>query len=184
MNNQQYSLNDYRLNQVEVRLKLSECRSYYSEEPITDADSAVRFMSEILLDLEREWVCILSLDTKLKPICFNVVSIGSADRALVPIQNIMKAGLLSGASNLILLHTHPSGDPTPSPEDLALTEKVILAGKLMELPLVDHVVSGCGTRQTFSIRSHFPELFDSPEEEKNLEEKLLGTKKKSRGMER
>ncbi len=181
---EQYSLSDYRLDQVEVRLKLSESRTYYSESPITDADSAVLFMAEILRDLEREWVCVLSLDTRLKPINFNVVSIGSADKALAPIQNIMKAGLLSGAAKLILLHTHPSGDPSPSAEDLELTRRTVLAGNLMELPVIDHIVTGSGTGQIFSIRSDFPELFNTEIDEKEVGEMLQKPGKKARGKER
>lgn len=172
----QYALDDYQLKQVDVRLKLSDNRTYYSANPIIDPDDAVLFMSEILKDLDREWVCVLNLDSKLKPINFNVVSVGSVDRALVPIQNIMKAGLLSGAAKLILLHTHPSGDPTPSTEDLELTKKVILAGKLMDLPLVDHVVSGCGTGQTCSIRGEFPDLFSGEYDEREATE-MVGRKR-------
>lgn len=182
MNNQQYSINEYQLNQVEVRLKLSESRTYYSENPITDADSAVLFMSEILRDLDREWVCVLNLDTKLHPVNFNVVSVGDTDRAIAPVQNIMKSILLSGrGASGILLHTHPSGDPTPSAEDLNLTRKAVLAGKIMDLPILDHVILGSVTGRTFSIRSSFPELFDAPVEERDVVDML---KKKSRGRDR
>ena len=172
----QYMLSDYQLKQVEVRLKLSDNRTYYSEKPITDADSAVLFMADILRDLDREWVCVLCLDSKLKPINFNVVSVGGTERALVPIQNIMKAGILSGAARIILLHTHPSGDPTPSMEDLSLTKKVIMAGMLMDLPLVDHVISGCGTGDICSIRSVNPELFSEKYNERKVSELIGKTK--------
>ena len=181
---EQYTLSDYQLKQVEVRLKLSDNRTYYSEDPITDADSAALFMADILKDLDREWVCVLNLDSKMRPINFNVVSIGSIDRAIVPIQNIMKSGLLSGAANILLLHTHPSGDPTPSSEDLMLTKKAVLAGKLMDLPIIDHVVMGSGTRQIFSIRSSFPELFNTEIDEKEVGEMLLKSGKKARRRER
>ena len=157
----QYTLTDYQLKQVDVRLKLSDNRTYYSENPIADADSAVRFMADILKDLDREWVCVLNLDSKMRPINFNVVSIGSIDRAIAPIQNIMKSGLLSGAANILLLHTHPSEDPTPSGEDLMLTKKAFLAGKLMDLPVIDHIVMGSGTGQVFSVQSSYPELFNT-----------------------
>ena len=176
---EQYSLSDYRLDQVEVRLKLSESRSYYSESPITDADSAVLFMADILKDLDREWVCVLNLDSKMRPINFNVVSIGSVDRAIAPIQNIMKSGLLSGAANILLLHTHPSGDPTPSSEDLMLTKKAVLAGKLMDLPVIDHIVMGSGTGQVFSVRSSYPELFNTEIDEKEAGEMLQKPGKKT-----
>ena len=180
----QYTLSDYQLKQVEVRLKLSDNRTYYSEDPITDADSAVRFMADILKDLDREWVCVLNLDSKMRPINFNVVSIGSVDRAIAPIQNIMKSGLLSGAANILLLHTHPSGDPTPSSEDLMLTKKAVLAGKLMDLPVIDHVIAAGGTGLIFSIRSEFPELFTSKISDREVSEVIDGSKKRQRGRDR
>ena len=180
----QYTLSDYQLKQVEVRLKLSDNRTYYSEDPITDADSAVRFMADILKDLDREWVCVLNLDSKMRPINFNVVSIGSVDRAIAPIQNIMKSGLLSGAANILLLHTHPSGDPTPSSEDLMLTKKAVLAGKLMDLPVIDHVIAAGGTGLIFSIRSEFPELFTSEISDREVSEVIDGSKKRQRGRDR
>lgn len=180
----QYTLTDYQLKQVDVRLKLSDNRTYYSENPITDADSAVRFMADILKDLDREWVCVLNLDSKMRPINFNVVSIGSVDRAIAPIQNIMKSGLLSGAANILLLHTHPSGDPTPSSEDLMLTKKAVLAGKLMDLPVIDHVIAAGGTGLLFSIRSEFPELFNTEIDEKEVGELFQKHGKKVRGRER
>ena len=180
----QYMLSDYQLKQVDVRLKLSDNRTYYSEDPITDADSAVRFMAGILKDLDREWVCVLNLDSKMRAINFNVVSIGSVDRAIAPIQNIMKSGLLSGAANILLLHTHPSGDPTPSSEDLMLTKKTVLAGKLMDLPVIDHVIAAGGTGLIFSIRSEFPELFTSEISDREASEMIDGSKKRQRGRDR
>ena len=180
----QYMLSDYQLKQVEVRLKLSDNRTYYSEDPITDADSAVLFMADILKDLDREWVYVLNLDSKMRPINFNVVSIGSVDRAIAPIQNIMKSGFLSGATNILLLHTHPSGDPTPSSEDLMLTKKAVLAGKLIDLPVIDHVIAAGGTGLIFSIRSEFPELFTSEINEKDATEMVDGPKKRLQGRDR
>ena len=160
MKNEQYQLKDYQLDQIEVRLKLSESRTYYSENPITDADSAVQFMSEIMKDLDREWVSVLNLDTRMRPINYNVVSIGNIDSSIAPIQNIMKSILMSGTGKYgILLHTHPSGDPTPSEQDLQLTRKAVLAGMIMDLPIVDHIILACETGKIYSIRSNFPHLF-------------------------
>ena len=185
MNKGQYSLSDYQLNQIDVRLKLSESRTYYSESPITDADSAVRFMADILKDLDREWVCVLNLDTHMRPVNFNVVSIGDTDQAIAPIQNIMKSILMSGTGkNGILLHTHPSGDPTPSEQDLQLTRKAVLAGKIMDLPIVDHVILAGESGDIYSIRSNYPELFSAGVDEKEVGVLLSASKKKTRGKER
>jgi len=166
----QYSLDDYRFPQVEVRLKLMEGPSYYSNEPLDNPDAAVQVMADVLKDLDREWVCTILLDTKLRPVSWTVISIGSINQSLAPIHNIFKAAILSNSAYIILMHTHPSGDPAPSEQDIELTKKVVLAGKLMNIEMIDHVILGSETGDICSMRSLFPELIKAPYEQKAAEE--------------
>jgi DNA repair protein RadC len=66
--------------------------SYYSKTPILNASDAVDVMRDVLKELDREWVCVVNMDNHLKPVNFNVVSIGSINLSLAPIQNILKSG--------------------------------------------------------------------------------------------
>lgn len=152
---------EYEFPQVEVRLKLKEREVLYSTSPINSPEKAIQVMADVLRDLDREMVCIVNMDIKNRPINFNVVSIGSINGSLVPMQNIFKAALLSNSANIMLLHTHPSGDSEPSPEDDAITYKLAEACKLMDVGFVDHVIIGCGTGDIFSYLCKKPEILRS-----------------------
>lgn len=155
----QLSFDDYQLKQVDVRLKLMDGPTYYSKTPILNASDAVDVMRDVLKELDREWVCVVNLDNHLKPVNFNVVSIGSINLSLAPVQNILKSGLLSNCNRLILLHNHPSGELTPSNEDNQLTKRVTEAAKLLEMEVLDHVIVGGQTGEIYSFRQDHPELF-------------------------
>ena len=148
----------YILKESEVRLKLCEGRSLYSPVPLNTPDAAVDIMSGLLRELDHEAACVVNLDSRLRPINFSIIGIGSQNSCLVPIASIFKSALLSGATSIILMHNHPSGDVLPSYEDLSLTERLIQAGRLIEVPLTDHIIVGGITGDWYSIRSSHPEI--------------------------
>lgn len=119
-------------------------------------------MKDILKDMDRETVMVVNLDNKLRPLNFNMVSVGAINQALMPIQNIFKSSILSNASTILLLHNHPSGDPTPSREDYQATKRVVNAGKLLGINLMDHVIVGAMEGRIFSFHKNEPEIFNNP----------------------
>ena len=149
----------YELKQVQVRLRLSEAGSLYSSKEITNDVRAAEVMSDVLAQMDREYICVVNLDTKNRPINYNIVSIGDINTAIVPIQNIFKSTILSNSARIMLMHNHPSGDLTPSIQDMNLTKRVYQIGNLMNLPLVDHVIVAGGSGQTYSLLENYPELF-------------------------
>ena len=157
---EQLKLSDYQLKEVDVRLYLHEKSVHYSTSPMNNPGDAVKAMKEILGDLDREMVCIVNLDTAMRPINYHVVSVGSINESMVPIQNIFKSGLLCNASNLMAFHNHPSGRIFPSLADQEVTKRIVQAGKLMDLPLVDHIIIGAGTDEVYSFRENDPALFE------------------------
>ncbi|MGN0254397.1 MAG: JAB domain-containing protein [Chordicoccus sp.] len=159
----QYSMSDYQLKQVDIRLKLMEGPSYYSQTPLTSPEGAAYVMRDILKELDREWVCVVNMDNHLKPVNFNVVSIGSINQSLAPIQNILKSGILSNCNNLMLMHNHPSGDVEPSREDRQLTKRLVEASKLMDMNVIDHLVIGGQNGDVYSFREHDPDMFTGRE---------------------
>lgn len=156
----QQSLDDYRLPQVDVRLVLKESSPLYSTVALSGPEQAAKVMAEALKDLDREWVCVVNMDNRLRPINYNVVSIGGLNQSLVPIQNVFKSSILSNAGSIMLLHTHPSGDITPSREDESITRKLIEAGKVMDIPVVDHIIIGGGNGRQYSFRENEPDMFE------------------------
>ncbi|MBQ9889389.1 MAG: hypothetical protein IJM41_09115, partial [Bacteroidales bacterium] len=78
--------------------------------------------------------------------------VGDINTSIAAIPNILKSGLMTNAGSFLLLHNHPSGDVTPSQDDILTTRKVIEAGKIMGIPCVDHIVIGGGNGNYCSMR--------------------------------
>ena len=101
---------------------------------------AARLAAAILADTTVEQVLALHFDTKRKLIGIHIVSVGTLDASLVHPRDVFKAACLSNASALIVAHNHPSGDPTPSAEDHALSKRLRLAGELLGVELLDFLI--------------------------------------------
>lgn len=107
---------------------------------LTNGEAVVEYLRLVFSGEKREVIRLLLLDAKLRLIRDEVVGLGSISSATVPVREIIRRSLELGAAALILAHNHPSGDPTPSGEDVALTRRLArLAGEL-DLRLVDHVI--------------------------------------------
>ncbi len=155
---------EYELKQVKVRLKLAEAEPLYSVEQINSPDKAVRVMAEALSQMDREYCCVVNLDASNHPINFNVVSIGDINGAQVPIQNVFKSAILSNAASIMMFHNHPSGNTNASREDIDVTKRLIEAGKIMNIPVTDHIIVAGGTAELYSFREKSPDMFRVREE--------------------
>lgn len=74
--------------------------------------------------------------------CVDCVSVGSLNQSIVHPREVFKTALISNAAALVLIHNHPSGDPSPSSEDIAITRRLKEAGDLLGVKVVDHVIVG------------------------------------------
>jgi len=95
-----------------------------------------------LRDLPQEEFRVLLLNTQHAVLREVVVTRGTLDGSLVHPREVFRSAIAEGAAAIILLHNHPSGDPTPSPEDRTVTRQLAEAGKVIGIPVVDHVVIG------------------------------------------
>lgn len=157
------------LKKVEVRLKLTEGNGLYSNESIDNAEKAVRVMAEAMAGLDREEVCVVNLDGKGHPINFNVVSIGSLNGSIISMGNVFKTALLTNAASILLLHNHPSTDVSMSRQDESVTKQLMYAGQIMGITVLDHIIVGGMTGECYSLRTHYPELFEPDYYEKRLQ---------------
>jgi DNA repair protein RadC len=96
--------------------------------------------SALLADVTVETALGLHLTTKHELIGVHVVSTGTLDTAIVHPRDVFKAACLSNAAGLVLVHNHPSGDPTPSPDDRALVARLRAAGEVLGVELVDALI--------------------------------------------
>jgi DNA repair protein RadC len=115
--------------------------------PREQLDSSAKVYNLIRDELEhadRERFVVLAVDGKGRLIGGHEVSVGSLTASLVHPRELFKALFLANAASCILAHNHPSGDPTPSPEDVALTSRLRAAGDLLGVRILDHVIVGEG----------------------------------------
>ena len=107
-----------------------------------------------LADADREYFLILTLSTKNSIMGVNVVSIGSLNSSLVHPREVFKLAILSNAAAVILVHNHPSGDPSASNEDMEITRRLIEASKIIGIEILDHVVVGDGCWVSFKEKGN------------------------------
>lgn len=99
----------------------------------------------------REHFVVLLLNARHECVAIDTVSIGSLNASIVHPREVFKPALLGSAASVILLHNHPSGDPEPSEEDIAITKRLVEAGELLGIGVLDHVI--VARRGVVSFRS-------------------------------
>jgi DNA repair protein RadC len=109
------------------------------------------------LDQEELWV--LLLDTRNHLLQTQHLYKGSLNASSVRLAEVYRAGIRDNAASLIVVHNHPSGDPSPSPEDIHLSKMLVEAGSLLELPVLDHII--IGSRGFVSLKSQYPDLWQT-----------------------
>ena len=125
-------------------LSLKEEYTDYPTRPIMSSPEKVYEILKPLFLQDRETFYLLSLNTKNGIIAIRTISIGSLNANVVHPRDVFKAAILDSASSVIVAHNHPSGDPTPSREDLAITTKLVETGNIIGITLTDHVIIGDG----------------------------------------
>ena len=148
----------HRLKEQYIRMRLEDGPGLYSTEQIKNPDDAKRIMAKALSTMDREYVCVINLNTQNQPIGYSVVAMGTIDATLVEQGNIFKTAMLSNAAGIMVMHNHPSGNLKPSEEDLKLTARINTIAQLFGIDFLDHIVVG-SKGNTYSIRAHYPDLF-------------------------
>jgi DNA repair protein RadC len=106
-------------------------------------DIANLFMAE-MAQLDREHMKVVLLNTKNRVLGTENLYVGSLNAAIVRPAEVFRAAIRRNCAAIAVVHNHPSGDPTPSPEDVAITRRLVQIGKSMEIDVVDHLVIGQG----------------------------------------
>ncbi|MGB8957303.1 MAG: DNA repair protein RadC [Tumebacillaceae bacterium] len=109
---------------------------------IITAEDAAAYMMDRLRFERKEHFVVLHLDTQHRLIGEEVASIGSLDASIVHPREIFKTALKRSSASIICLHNHPSGDPTPSFADVEVTRRLVEAGELLGVQVLDHIVIG------------------------------------------
>lgn len=128
---------------IELGQRLSQSR-LPSSPTIRSPRDAADLLMEQLRYLQKEHFVCLFLNTKNHVIAQETLSMGSLNAAIVHPREVFRAAIKCSSASLICAHNHPSGDPTPSPEDIKLTKRLLEAGEIVGIEVLDHVVIGDG----------------------------------------
>ena len=105
------------------------------------ADAAALLMVE-MTHLEQEHLRLLLLDTKNRVLASPTIYKGNVNTTVVRVAELFREAIRHNSTGLIVAHNHPSGDPTPSPEDVQMTRQIVQAGQLLGIEVLDHVIIG------------------------------------------
>lgn len=124
----------------ELGKKAASPRAY--EKPLVDDPGAVAALLADLKDERQEHFVVLLLDAQNRVTRRSDVHKGTLTSAPVGAREVFREAIREGASSVIVAHNHPSGDPTPSPEDIDVTRGLVQIGAMLDIPVLDHVIVG------------------------------------------
>ena len=130
-----------RINIVSIKM-VKESSFLYQTRQILSPSDAYEMIKEQLEGLDREQFIIACLNTKNEPTNISVVAVGTLNKSIVHPREVFKTAILSNAASIIAFHNHPSGETTPSQQDIQLTNRLYEAGELLGIKLLDHLIIG------------------------------------------
>lgn len=122
------------------------------EEPVRAPIEAATLIHNYLQGRVQEHIVVVLLNTRKRPIGIVEVATGGLNTSFVTPAQVFRPAILAGAHTVILGHNHPSEDPTPSPEDLNITSRMVEAGKILGIRVLDHIIT-TGEGSFVSLRS-------------------------------
>ncbi|WP_292377917.1 RadC family protein [Methanosarcina sp. UBA289] len=133
--------------QIAAVFELARRLETFVEEPkrkICSPKDVYTLMYPKMREQKKEKFITLCLDTKNQILKEEVVSIGSLNASIVHPREVFKSALMESSASVIMVHNHPSGDPSPSREDIMVTKKIVEGGKLLGIDVLDHIIIGDG----------------------------------------
>ena len=130
---------------VEIGLRIAELKTEYGQDTrITSPASAIRFCKEhfgrMARESKQEEFWIVTLNTKNEPIDCHQITVGTLRNSLVHPREVFRPAIRDAANCILVMHNHPSGDPTPSDQDISVTERLEQSAEIIGIPLIDHIV--------------------------------------------
>lgn len=124
----------------EISRRIQSQAKWFSDKKITSPSDVAEIFIPLLRDELKERFIVVSLSTANKIIRHETISIGNLNSSVVHAREIFKSALENSAASIILIHNHPSGNTEPSNEDIAITKRLTEAGKIMDIPVFDHII--------------------------------------------
>jgi DNA repair protein RadC len=122
---------------------------------LRDSAQVAELLLEEMMYEKRELFMTINLNSKMQVESKSVISIGNLDSAPVHPREVFGPAIRRGAAAVVVAHNHPSGDPSPSPQDIEVTERLISASKILGIRLIDHVIVGSGCFTSMKSEGYF-----------------------------
>ncbi|MCH7773086.1 MAG: DNA repair protein RadC [Bacteroidetes bacterium] len=133
----------------EMSRRIQSQSKLFSNKKITSPKDIAEIFIPILRDEVKEKFIVVCLNSANKVIKNETISIGNLNSSVVHPREIFKVAIDSLSASIILIHNHPSGNPEPSNEDISITKKIVEAGKIMDIPVFDHIIIAGDTFTSF-----------------------------------
>lgn len=149
--NTEVKMESKQINIVSLQMIKTDTLSYLNRR-ITSPEDATEIMKTFIGNSDREHLILICMNSKNEPTHIQTISIGSINKSVIHPREIFKTAILSNANSIMIGHNHPSGDVTPSPEDVNVTERLMLISEIMGILFYDHIVFS--ESHTHSIMHH------------------------------
>jgi DNA repair protein RadC len=125
---------------LRIKQEIKESTEPFAHYSIRSPEDAQKLAMAHIADEDREVFLVMMLNTKNQVVGLHRAHVGSINASIVHPREVMKCAILNNAASIIVGHNHPSGDPTPSREDIEVTKRLAEAGKIMGIEVLDHVI--------------------------------------------
>lgn len=133
----------------EISRRIQHQSKWFSDKKITSPAEVAEIFIPLLRDDQKEKFIVVCLNSANKIIKYEIISIGNLNSSVVHPREIFKVAIDNTSASIILIHNHPSGNPEPSNEDISITRKIVEAGKIMDIPVFDHLIIAGGKFTSF-----------------------------------
>jgi len=124
----------------ELSRRIQQQSKWFSKKKITSPNDVADIFIPVLRDELKERFIVVCLSSANKIIKHETISIGNLNSSIVHPREVFKVAIDSSSASIILIHNHPSGNPEPSNEDILITKKMVEAGKILDIPVNDHLI--------------------------------------------
>jgi DNA repair protein RadC len=136
----------------ELSRRIESQSKWLSEKKVSAPQDVADIFIPLLRDEIKEKFLLVCLNAANKIITYEVISVGNLNSSVVHPREVFKAALDHNSASIILMHNHPSGNPEPSNEDIAITKKIVESGKILDIPVFDHIIIAGNTFTSFVER--------------------------------
>lgn len=125
---------------IEYAVQLKKVRTIFAKKQIQSSEDIVNIMKHFYDYEDKEKLYVVLLDSRRSVMGINLVSVGTSDSVMIHPGEVFKMAILMGAAVIVMVHNHPSGNVDPSLNDREATDRMIECGKVLDIPLIDHII--------------------------------------------